>query len=105
MSCRLGRRKCLLQKEKNQIANAVLSSVKTFERDSCRACFSLTPNDFRDAIATAIWQGGDTDTIAAMTGALVGAHIGSQFADSLPLERLEDGPEFITYLRSLAERL
>ena len=69
------------------------------------ACFSLTPNDFRDAIATAIWQGGDTDTIAAMTGALVGAHIGSQFADSLPLERLEDGPEFITYLRSLAERL
>ncbi len=69
------------------------------------ACFSLTPNDFREAIATAIWQGGDTDTIAAMTGALVGAHIGSQFADSLPLDGLEEGPEFITYLRSLAERL
>ena len=68
------------------------------------ACFALYPNDFKEAIATAIWQGGDTDTIAAMTGALVGAHVGSAFAESLPLGRLEEGAEFIAYLRSIADR-
>lgn len=55
-------------------------------------------------MATAIWQGGDTDTIAAMTGALVGAHVGSAFSKSLPLDRLEDGAEFIACLRSIDER-
>ena len=69
------------------------------------ACFALIPKNFREAIATAIWQGGDTDTIAAMTGALVGAHIGSEFAESLPLGQLEEGAEFIAYLRSVSEQL
>lgn len=69
------------------------------------ACFALHPTDFREAIAIAIWQGGDTDTIAAMTGALVGAHIGSEFSQSLPLKQLEEGNEFIDYLRKLSERL
>lgn len=69
------------------------------------ACFVLYPTDYRSAVATAIWQGGDTDTIASMTGALVGAHLGSAFADDLPIERLEEGPEFIGYVRGLAERL
>lgn len=69
------------------------------------ACFALYPNNFREAIATAIWQGGDTDTIAAMTGALVGAHIGSEFAVDMPLDSLEDGPEFIAYVTALSERI
>lgn len=69
------------------------------------ACFSLYPNDYREAIATAIWQGGDTDTIGAMTGALVGANLGSGFLQSMPLDRLEEGNEFVLYLRDLAERV
>lgn len=69
------------------------------------ACFALTPDDYRHAIATAIWQGGDTDTIAAMTGALVGAHLGSACVGGLPVDRLEEGPEFLTYLRGIADRL
>ena len=40
-----------------------------------------------------------------MTGALIGAHIGPNFAQSLPLERMEEGPEFAEYLRALAKRL
>lgn len=68
------------------------------------ACFSLYPTDFREAIAATLWLGGDTDTIAAMTGALVGAHVGSAFADALPMGQLEEGPEFIAYLRTLSER-
>lgn len=69
------------------------------------ACFALYPNNYREAIATAIWQGGDTDTIGAMTGALVGAHIGSSFVQSMPLDRLEEGGEFVLYLRHLADRV
>lgn len=69
------------------------------------ACFALYPSDYRQAIATAIWNGGDTDTIAAMTGALVGAHIGSEFASDFPLNCLEEGQEFIDYLRDLSKGL
>ena len=71
------------------------------------ACFALYPQDYRSAIAAAIWQGGDTDTIAAMTGALVGAHIGSDFAATMQstLDRLEQGTEFIAYLEALSKRL
>ncbi len=87
------------------------------------ACFALHPDNYTAAIAAALWQGGDTDTIAAMTGALVGAHIGPAFADplpvlnpiaranaidavdSLPTHRLEDGEPFLTYLRDLSRRL
>lgn len=69
------------------------------------ACFALYPKDYRQAIATAFWQGGDTDTIGAMTGALVGAHIGSDFASTMPLDRLEEGAEFVAHVRELAGRL
>lgn len=68
------------------------------------ACFALHPDSYADAIATAIWQAGDTDTIAAMTGALVGAHVGSGFTGDLPLNRLEDGSKFVDYLHELSER-
>jgi poly(ADP-ribose) glycohydrolase ARH3 len=54
------------------------------------ACFSLSPDSYPDAIAMAIWQGGDTDTIAAMTGALCGARSGSSAIPAAPLENLED---------------
>jgi poly(ADP-ribose) glycohydrolase ARH3 len=71
------------------------------------ACFALYPQDYRAAIATAFWQGGDTDTIGAMTGALVGAHIGSECAKTMQesLDRLEQGKEFVAYIQALAERL
>lgn len=69
------------------------------------ACFALYPQDYRKAVATAIWQGGDTDTIGAMTGALVGAHIGPSFLSGLPTERLEEGGTFVEYVRKLADRL
>jgi poly(ADP-ribose) glycohydrolase ARH3 len=69
------------------------------------ACFSLNPKDYRAAVAAAFWQGGDTDTIGAMTGALVGAHVGPAFSSSMPLERLEQGAAFVAQVRKLAERL
>jgi ADP-ribosylglycohydrolase len=57
-------------------------------------CFATHPNDFRAAILTAVNAGGDTDTIAAMTGALSGAHLGAR---ALPPD-LVDGLEARMYI-------
>lgn len=40
------------------------------------ACFLSTPDSFRLVLRRAIGAGGDTDTIGAMAGALVGARVG-----------------------------
>ena len=69
------------------------------------ACFSTSPDSYEGAVGTAVTQGDDTDTLAAMAGALSGAHLG---IDAVPrgwVERLEEGPKGATYLRGLAERL
>jgi ADP-ribosylglycohydrolase len=39
-------------------------------------CLSAHPFNFWEAVTLAIWPGGDVDTTAAMTGAMVGAHVG-----------------------------
>lgn len=57
-------------------------------------CFARHPDDFSAAVLTAVNAGGDSDTIAAMTGALVGAHIGAR---ALPAE-LVDGLEARMYI-------
>lgn len=66
------------------------------------ACFALNPDDFLSAVGLAIWQGGDTDTIAAMTGALCGARLGVSGIPQEPLERLEDGQPFREHVHALA---
>src|SRR5262249_17694526 len=71
------------------------------------ACFASSPNDYMTAIGRAILLGGDTDTIAAMTGALSGALLGANAIPKELLARLEDHPEMKgrTYLTELARRL
>ncbi|MCA9201293.1 MAG: ADP-ribosylglycohydrolase family protein, partial [Planctomycetales bacterium] len=53
-------------------------------------CFALTPNDYARTIAHAILLGGDTDTIAAMAGAISGAYQGESAIPSVWLSALED---------------
>ncbi len=65
------------------------------------AAFFAQPDQPRDAIQFAIQLGGDTDTIAAMTGALAGARCGSSALPPPWLQRLE----FAERLVSAAERL
>jgi poly(ADP-ribose) glycohydrolase ARH3 len=52
---------------------------------------------FKDAIETAIQAGGDTDSVAAMAGALAGTHYGTKQVDPYIFDShsvgLEDGPE------------
>jgi poly(ADP-ribose) glycohydrolase ARH3 len=69
------------------------------------ACFTTCPTSFERCVESAISLGDDTDTLAAMAGALSGAYLGicgvpSRFADAL-----ESGPKGGGYVRRLAEAL
>lgn len=68
-------------------------------------CFSLAPNSYSETIGQAILLGGDTDTIAAMAGAISGTWLGiNALPESLMnvLERTNKGAGFLV---ELGERL
>ena len=71
---------------------------------ACYIALTYSP-DFCDAIRAAISLGGDTDTIAGMVGAIVGAHVGEKGLPIEWIEQLEDGPRGRSFARSLAEKL
>jgi len=53
-------------------------------------CFLLHPKDFKRAILYAAGLGGDTDTIASMTGAISGAYLGLPALPKNWLSKLEN---------------
>ena len=61
--------------------------------------------DFQDAIRAAISLGGDTDTIAGMVGAIIGAHVGERGLPAEWIEQLEEGLRGRSFARELAGRL
>ncbi len=71
---------------------------------ACYIALTYSP-DFCDAIRAAISLGGDTDTIAGMVGAIVGAHVGEKGLPVEWIEQLEDGPRGRSFAREVAERL
>jgi poly(ADP-ribose) glycohydrolase ARH3 len=68
-------------------------------------CFAAWPDSYEGAVARAIGMGNDTDTLAAMTGALSGAHLGYAALPAKMLARLEEGPRGRSYLEQLALKL
>lgn len=68
-------------------------------------CFWLTPDSFEETIANAIFLGGDTDTIAAMAGAISGAYLGLDRITPALVANLEDSPKGRDYILNLADRL
>jgi len=71
---------------------------------ACYIAITYSP-DFCDAVRAAISLGGDTDTIAGMVGAIVGAHVGERGLPAKWIEQLEEGPRGRSFARHLAERL
>jgi poly(ADP-ribose) glycohydrolase ARH3 len=71
---------------------------------ACYIALTYSP-DFYNSIRAAISLGGDTDTIAGMVGAIVGAHVGEKGLPSEWIDQLEDGPRGRSFARSLADRL
>lgn len=56
------------------------------------------PRDLEAALAAAIGCGGDTDTVAAVTGAIVGAGVGREGIAPQRLERLWDWPRGVAWI-------
>lgn len=67
------------------------------------ACFLANTDSFSDSVKTAISLGGDTDTIAAMTGALSGARNG---LSAIPenWQGVEGAGELIALADALSEK-
>jgi poly(ADP-ribose) glycohydrolase ARH3 len=71
---------------------------------ACYIAITYSP-DFCDAVRAAISLGGDTDTIAGMVGAIVGAHVGEKGLPAEWIEQLEEGPRGRSFARREADRL
>jgi poly(ADP-ribose) glycohydrolase ARH3 len=72
----------------------------------CAAIYSATAHTgFEQAVTFAVHLGGDTDTIAAMTGAISAARSGVTTIPSRWLDALENGDRGRTHVESLAARL
>lgn len=69
------------------------------------ACFTSSPRSYETAVAYAVGQGDDTDTLAAMAGAISGVHLGVAAIPTPLLDKLENGSKGRTYLEHLAARL
>lgn len=69
------------------------------------ALFAAERGDYLKAVGRCIALGDDTDTLAAMAGALCGALGGLAAVPDYMLSKLEDGDRGRTYIRRLAARL
>lgn len=66
---------------------------------------ALRSESFEEAVLFAINMGGDTDTQAAMAGAIVGGRDGAASIPDAITERLDDGPRGVGYVRSLCQEM
>jgi poly(ADP-ribose) glycohydrolase ARH3 len=69
------------------------------------ASFALTPDSYGEVIGNVILLGGDTDTLAAMAGAVCGAHLGIAGVPARLVGLLESSPKGREFLFALADRL
>ena len=69
------------------------------------AIFAASPDDYIQVVRRAISQGNDTDTLAAMAGALSGARIGVAAIPTRLLDKLEDTGKGRSFIEDLASRL
>lgn len=69
------------------------------------ASFVLTPEAYETTVSNVIFLGGDTDTLAAMAGAVSGAYLGASRLPGRLVGLLESSPKGRDYLVKLADRL
>jgi poly(ADP-ribose) glycohydrolase ARH3 len=69
------------------------------------AIFTASPDDYPGVVSRAIGQGNDTDTLAAMAGALSGARLGIEGIPAHLIGKLENGHKGRRYLEELAGKL
>ena len=69
------------------------------------ACFASSPDCYEDVVSRAIGLGDDTDTLAAMAGALCGARLGLTGIPARLIAGLEDGLLGRSHIERLAAGL
>jgi poly(ADP-ribose) glycohydrolase ARH3 len=69
------------------------------------ASFALTPESYEATVGNVVLLGGDTDTLAAMAGALSGAWLGAARLPQRLVGLLESSRKGRAYLSELAEKL
>lgn len=68
-------------------------------------CFLRYPTNFERGVLSAIGLGGDTDSVAAIVGGLIGAHIGYDKLPSDLVVRIKVAPHDAAWIHEMAERL
>ncbi len=63
------------------------------------------PNDYGKAISEAVRCGGDTDTVAAIVGGIVGTRVGTMGIPKVWLDNLKDWPRSKTWMQRLGYQL
>jgi len=96
------RKKLAAQEVVRSLGNGVEAQFSV--PSACYVAITYSP-DFCDAVRAAISLGGDTDTIAGMVGAIVGAHVGEKGLPAEWIEQLEEGPRGRSFVKRLADRL
>jgi poly(ADP-ribose) glycohydrolase ARH3 len=84
------------------LGNNVLAEESVF---SAIFIFLSSFDDPEKALKRAISIGGDTDTICAMTGSLLGAYHGMDIFPKAWLDLMENGEKGLDYILSLADRI
>ena len=92
----------LVETNKRRVARELGNGVEAFNSvPTAIYCFLRNQDSFEDSVLYAISLGGDTDTIAAMPGAISGAYHGDEAIPGRWKGRLEKGD----YVEKLAEKL
>lgn len=88
------------------LVNSLGNGIEVFESVPL-ALYSFLSNlaSFEKALETAIFQGGDTDTIASMTGALSGAFLGVQAIPDRWIQKIEEKEYPPAKIRELGRKL
>jgi ADP-ribosylglycohydrolase len=85
---------------KNGVSGYILHTVP-----AALHAWLTSPDDFRRAVTTTIRLGGDSDTAAAIVGAIVGARVGKQGIPGEWLRDLWEWPRTAAWIERLAARL
>jgi len=97
----------LLEKEAGLKEAASLLGTSVIVQESmpyALYAFLSHPTNFKEALLAAILQGGDRDTIGAMTGALAGAYLGIKALPKEWLDKLENRDKIETLARKLGHQ-
>ena len=68
-------------------------------------CFLRYPNDFRRAVESAVLLGGDSNSLAAIVGGLVGALVGAKNIPAELIKNLAGYPHGSPWIEKMAERM